>query len=160
MPDNLELSAQQIARTSKILGLEEFVIEKDFYVTRLIHALSDIKNDYYHLVFQGGTALSKAHQIIPRMSEDVDFRIAYRSQYDELGRHARRKKLQDFRHGIMALIQKEGFGLKEKPRVYYEGGYTVLKLTYDSIYHKDTASSLKPHISLDLFVSQLKTPTV
>jgi predicted nucleotidyltransferase component of viral defense system len=34
------------------------VIEKDYYVTQVIHALSDIQNEYFRLVFAGGTCLA------------------------------------------------------------------------------------------------------
>src|SRR5437870_2342574 len=51
------------------------VVEKDYYVTQVIHALSDIQNEYFRLVFAGGTCLAKAHRIVDRMSEDIDFKI-------------------------------------------------------------------------------------
>jgi len=59
-----------IGTTSEILGLEDAVIEKDYYVTQIIHALSGTENDFFRLVFSGGTCLAKAHKIVKRMSED------------------------------------------------------------------------------------------
>lgn len=38
------------------------VIEKDYYVTQAIHALSDIQNEYFRLVFAGGTCLLYFHR--------------------------------------------------------------------------------------------------
>ncbi len=65
-----------ILATSEQLGLSQpSVVEKDIHVTRALHALSDCENEYFKLVFQGGTCLAKAHKIIKRMSEDCDFRI-------------------------------------------------------------------------------------
>jgi len=32
----------------------------------------------YELIFQGGTALSKAYSVTERMSEDCDFRICFK----------------------------------------------------------------------------------
>lgn len=51
------------------------IVEKDYYVTQVIHALSNIENEYFRVVFAGGTCLAKAHKIVRRMSEDVDFKI-------------------------------------------------------------------------------------
>lgn len=64
-----------IESTSEYLELENAVVEKDYYVTQVIHALSDTEDDYFRLVFAGGTCLAKAHKIVKRMSEDVDFKI-------------------------------------------------------------------------------------
>jgi predicted nucleotidyltransferase component of viral defense system len=64
-----------ISVTRQHIRLSEAVIEKDYYVTQAIHALSGIENEYFRLVFSGGTCLAKAHKIVKRMSEDVDFKI-------------------------------------------------------------------------------------
>lgn len=70
-----ETLLHQISDTGEILALDEAVIEKDCYVTQVIHALSNLENEYFRLVFCGGTCLAKAHKIVSRMSEDVDFKI-------------------------------------------------------------------------------------
>lgn len=36
-----------ITTTGELLGLEDLVIEKDYYVTQIIHALSEVENDYF-----------------------------------------------------------------------------------------------------------------
>jgi hypothetical protein len=73
MLDNKVL--QLINEAGVILELPTTVIEKDYYVTQVIHILSDTENEYFRLVFAGGTCLAKAHKIVKRMSEDVDFKI-------------------------------------------------------------------------------------
>ena len=50
-----------ISDASEILGLNETVVEKDYYVTQVIHALSTVENEHFQLIFCGGTALAKAH---------------------------------------------------------------------------------------------------
>ena len=57
------------------IDLLEAVIEKDYYVTYVINALSNLENDHFRLIFAGGTCLAKAHRLVKRMSEDVDFKI-------------------------------------------------------------------------------------
>ncbi len=56
------------------------ILEKDYYVTRIIHALSGIENECFRLIFAGGTCLAKAHKIVKRMSEDVDFKIQLKNK--------------------------------------------------------------------------------
>src|SRR5690348_556489 len=64
-----------IDATKLELDLSESVIEKDYYVTEILGLLSKIKNEYFDLIFCGGTCLAKAHRIVKRMSEDVDFKF-------------------------------------------------------------------------------------
>ncbi|MBY0545530.1 MAG: nucleotidyl transferase AbiEii/AbiGii toxin family protein [Gammaproteobacteria bacterium] len=56
---------------SEFSSLPARVIEKDYYLTQVIHLLSDIQDDHFSFVFQGGTALAKAHKIVDRMSEKI-----------------------------------------------------------------------------------------
>ena len=51
------------------------LVEKDLYVVKAIAALAAIDAAPFTLVFGGGTALARAHKIIRRMSEDMDFKI-------------------------------------------------------------------------------------
>ena len=37
------------------LNLSPKVVEKDYHVTKVLHLLSNIKNEHYDLIFQGGT---------------------------------------------------------------------------------------------------------
>ncbi|MCD9017513.1 nucleotidyl transferase AbiEii/AbiGii toxin family protein [Parachryseolinea silvisoli] len=54
--------------------LREIFIEKDYWVTRVLKNLAE--SQYAdHVVFKGGTALSKAHGCIERFSEDIDLAI-------------------------------------------------------------------------------------
>lgn len=52
------------------------IVEKDWYVTQVLHAMSDVKHPYFQLIFIGGTCLAKGHRVVERMSEDIDFKIA------------------------------------------------------------------------------------
>ena len=48
------------------------IVEKDYWATQLLRALSVLQPDGYQFVFSGGTCLAKAHQNTFRMSEDID----------------------------------------------------------------------------------------
>lgn len=66
---------QILATAATKLGLTEQVIEKDAWVTMVLEALFTIPGIGDHLVFKGGTSLSKGYNLISRFSEDIDFAI-------------------------------------------------------------------------------------
>jgi len=66
--EQIELFNQAAA----ITGLPPFAIEKDAWVTLVLRMLFSSKINS-HIVFKGGTSLSKVYGLIERFSEDVDF---------------------------------------------------------------------------------------
>ncbi len=56
-------------------GLSPVIVEKDFWVCWMLGVLyqSPLRN---HLVFKGGTSLSKVFQVIHRFSEDIDLSLS------------------------------------------------------------------------------------
>ncbi|WP_260738816.1 nucleotidyl transferase AbiEii/AbiGii toxin family protein [Tunturiibacter lichenicola] len=92
MPDSyFQLStknqASAIAAASDASGRAPYLLEKDIWV---VWALSTLFQSELgaHLVFKGGTALSKAHKVITRFSEDVDLTYDIRALAPELVRSA------------------------------------------------------------------------
>jgi len=60
-----------IQEVSKQVGLETFIVEKDYWVSFILKNLT--KSEFAEeIVFKGGTCLSKAYNLIERFSEDVD----------------------------------------------------------------------------------------
>jgi predicted nucleotidyltransferase component of viral defense system len=49
--------------------------EKDWYTTKVLNALTQVRDPRFQLVFSGGTSLSKGYQLIERFSEDIDFKV-------------------------------------------------------------------------------------
>jgi predicted nucleotidyltransferase component of viral defense system len=64
--DDKTILSMQIEDTVNTLEslISKSAVEKDIYVTKIIHAMSQVEHEYYRLVFQGGTCLAKAHKII------------------------------------------------------------------------------------------------
>lgn len=56
-------------------GINPAFIEKDWYVTQIISLVSAFEFEDFGMIFTGGTALSKAHGLLERFSEDIDFRV-------------------------------------------------------------------------------------
>ena len=68
---NRDLFEEAILATSQSLKIPEIYIEKDYWVSLALYEIfhSPMAPD---AVFKGGTALSKCHKIINRLSEDID----------------------------------------------------------------------------------------
>ncbi len=69
--ENKELFRQAILATSQRLKMAEIYVEKDYWVTAALYQIFH-SNAAPFTVFKGGTALSKAHRLIERFSEDLD----------------------------------------------------------------------------------------
>lgn len=70
-----ELQLQVLEQTRSIEGLDQQVIEKDWWVTQVLRALYALPYSE-HLSFKGGTSLSKCWGLIERFSEDIDIGIS------------------------------------------------------------------------------------
>lgn len=57
---------------SRQRGLAPAILEKDYWVCQTLAALFSLPSLGDHLVFKGGTSLSKVYRLIDRFSEDVD----------------------------------------------------------------------------------------
>ncbi len=147
-----------VSETTDLLNLgNPSIVEKDFHVTRAIHAISELSNDYFILVFQGGTALAKAHRIVERMSEDCDFRIHLTEAGAKLSLNQRRNKLREFREQLIIYFEQLGFSAPDESfKVRDAGNYFQFALFYPSLYEKNAV--LRPHIQLEFMVITSKLP--
>jgi predicted nucleotidyltransferase component of viral defense system len=106
------------------------LVEKDWYVVRALAAIAAIDPGEFRLVFGGGTALSRAHKLTKRMSEDVDFKIVCTTKPS-------RRALRGLRTDITDALLAAGFAFdpeNEKHRVsMYRGEYTKYMLPYEAL---------------------------
>jgi len=74
---NLPVEKQQelFKQLSFKTGIQPQAIEKDAWVTLVLRIIFNSKISE-HLIFKGGTSLSKAYKLIQRFSEDVDLAIS------------------------------------------------------------------------------------
>lgn len=146
---------QQITELADYLDLNEYVVEKDWYVTKAIAIVTQIPNDYFDLVFQGGTSLAKAHRIIERMSEDCDFRVRLKASGQGLSKEFKRRALRQFRHDIVDALQTAGFTIDSQAvRVRNEGKFMGLRAEYPSDFAH--IEMMKPFIALEFFLAEVK----
>ena len=146
-----------INKTAGILGLDASTIEKDYYVTQIIHALSGIENEYFRLVFCGGTCLAKAHKVVQRMSEDVDFKIERKLAAADFSKSHMLKELKAFRLELQSKLDIPHLTATE-PVVRNEGKYSRVELTYPSVFTIN--DNLRPHILFEFTLSNLRCDVV
>lgn len=149
-----KLNEQQIRKTAIHLGLPADFIRKDYFVTKAIRQLTTIKNDYFELIFQGGTSLSKGYCLINRLSEDIDFRVRLKPSVSHLGTNAKRTQLRLYRNLLVDTLVKAGFGVQPQDvRVFYEGRYMSIRASFEGA---GGIAYLKPHIAVDCFLGELE----
>jgi len=70
-----EQRAEAFQEAAAQLGFSQAIIEKDFWVCWSLDKLFALPSFGDHLIFKGGTSLSKAYDVIHRFSEDVDLSL-------------------------------------------------------------------------------------
>ena len=136
-------------------GINEAFIEKDWFVTQAIKILAENQYLDFFIVFTGGTSLSKAHKLIERFSEDIDFRVIAPSLEGQ-GASKMRKALSDFKNYVAGLLEKEFQVLAVNAR---DGNrHIMINLAYTSVC--EPAEVLRPHIKLELTLSTLLLPSI
>jgi predicted nucleotidyltransferase component of viral defense system len=133
----------------------EALVEKDWHVVRALAAIAAADKGPFQLVFQGGTALSRAHRLIERMSEDIDIKIISEGPPP-------RPALRRLRESITGELHKAGFTFDPKNREHlksnYESRYTLYRLPYEPIAAGQGA--LRPEIQIETSVWPMRRPPV
>jgi predicted nucleotidyltransferase component of viral defense system len=135
--------------TSLLLQIEEVFIEKDWFVTKLIKdTYGFTSSEPLELIFSGGTALSKAHNVIKRFSEDVDFRIHSPLPY-------KRTMLSRWRKAMICHLRDQGWQISdENIRARDEGRYVGIQIDYPT--HYPQHRSLRPRLKLEFRARQVQ----
>lgn len=146
-----------IEEVAQIKGISEAFIEKDWFVTQAIKIISNINFDDYTIVFTGGTALSKAHHLIQRFSEDVDFRVIAQ-RLEQVSKSQQSKNLSTFKAAIISNLRTY-FEINDEQITARNGNkFVAIEINYPSFFTR--ANTLRPHILLELTVSQLLLPAI
>jgi hypothetical protein len=135
------------------------LVEKDLYVVKAIAALAAIDAAPFTLVFGGGTALARAHKIIRRMSEDVDFKIVPLPAAP-ISRSGLRRALGRLSDQVTAALHAAGFAFNPKSctRSRNENRYTVWQLPYAA--DSGAGEGLRPTIQIELTYAPLRQAPV
>jgi hypothetical protein len=105
------------------------LVEKDFYVVRALAAIAAIDTEPLHLIFGGGTELSRAHRLIRRMSEDIDLRIV------AVAGSPSRGLLRRLREQVTGALLGAGFEFNPKDPAHRgnESRYSVVEMAADKL---------------------------
>ena len=112
----------QAAEHFRSRRLRPAIIEKDYYVTEALRTIATAATD--HVIFKGGTSLSKGWNLIQRFSEDLDIFLDPQSFQPPLGKNAIDKELKRLRdvvgaHPALDFVSGEsqtigGFGRNDR----------------------------------------------
>src|SRR3989344_123352 len=93
---------EEIFRLSIATGFSHRLLEKDYYLTKMLHKISErrIKN----LVFKGGTCLNKCYLGFYRLSEDLDF--VFNQDVKGLSKTQIKKILDNLRGRIFEILNE------------------------------------------------------
>ena len=84
--DTPEHRDEAFGQAAAELGIAKAIVEKDFWVCWSLQHLFSLPSFGNHMIFKGGTSLSKAYNVIHRFSEDVDLSL----DREKLGFHGDR----------------------------------------------------------------------
>lgn len=170
---SIERRIQILQQTAARTGIRVHAIEKDWWITLTLKAIFDTPWAS-HLVFKGGTSLTKSWNIIERFSEDIDLAIdkeflgfegePNKSKIERLRRKASSFVSREFKEGLTkSLLQlglkAEQFKLLAK---YAEDSIRdpqVLELQYQSILEPDPNPYLKDIILIEIGARSLREPS-
>jgi predicted nucleotidyltransferase component of viral defense system len=136
--------------------LAEAVIEKDLLLTEVLQAINATEREGVGLIFCGGTCLSKAHGLINRMSEDIDFKLIVPQ---DMSGSARRRMLSRHSKRLTRDFEQLGFHVPADQIVARdENSYVCLNLHYKSRF--PPVASLRTEIKVELNARPPVLPTL
>lgn len=143
-----EAFEELIVGAANELAIPTNVIEKDYYVTITLKALSKKLKD---MAFKGGTSLTKCYQLLDRFSEDID--ISYTAESGTPG-DARKRQL---KKAVVVTMEELGFPITNLDMTRSRRHYNCYRATYPSMYEQ--SNILKPELVVETYVALLPFPT-
>lgn len=139
---------------SNQLGIGAAFVEKDWHVTRVIKIIAGLQYEHFQIIFTGGTALAKAHDLLQRFSEDVDFRVITLPEKPQ-----NRKSLSRFKDAVIEGLRQNGFVINaDQIRARDENRFFSVELDYESYFTR--TDTLRPHIQVEVKVTNLQRPPI
>ncbi len=153
---SVDITLRDLLEVQAYFGLPSpALVEKDFYVVKALAAVVAINTAPLGLIFGGGTALSRAHRLIRRMSEDIDLKVT-------AAKEPSRGELRRLRESMTDALLGAGFrfdpGNPEHRRTGNQNRYTIYRLPYEPLARGQGA--LRPEIKIEVTVWPLWRPAV
>lgn len=149
-------------------GMSAFAVEKDWWVTISLAIIFEMEAGK-HLVFKGGTSLSKAYKLIERFSEDVDLAIdrsflGFSGDLSKNQRTALRKAASAYTAGTFFTELQAKFAEKGLDNVTFtlvdakdsDQDPRIIEIYYPNIIQ--TPGYLEPRVQIEIGCRSLKEP--
>lgn len=167
--DNAEKAAI-FAEIATQIGMSPFAVEKDWWVSRTLEIIFQM-SIAEHLVFKGGTSLSKAWKLINRFSEDIDLAIdkeffeGYQGEISKTQIGKLRKVAGAYTTGTFFEELKEAFGSRGFAGLKFvvidakdsDQDPRVLEIYYPNVIKSDT-EYLLPRVQIEVSCRSLREP--
>lgn len=153
---------------SEKTGMSAFAVEKDWWVVQALTCIFEL-DDSKHLVFKGGTSLSKSWGLIERFSEDVDLAIdrsflGFKGELSKNQRTELRKKASSYTSGEFKqkleqkFIEKgfEGLTFKLVEAVDSDQDPRIIEIYYPNLIQKP--EYLEARVQIEVGCRSLKEP--
>ncbi|RDU96016.1 nucleotidyl transferase AbiEii/AbiGii toxin family protein [Trinickia dinghuensis] len=175
--ETLKAEIEDAANAGMLGNLPPAAAEKDIHITDALFPLSRVRLAHVahqrdrargdcclarvevltHLVFAGGTCLSKAHGLIDWMSEDIDVKVVLDAVPDGYALpqgQTNRKRLGDLHDEVERRLKSAGFEFaqtenSENPLCRDSRRYYCLALSYEGRF-RDVSGVLRPQLKLEL----------
>lgn len=139
--------SELITRVSEEDGINEAIIEKDYYVTMFLRELCKIDS---RVIFKGGTSLSKCYGLIERFSEDVDLNCGNGNLKPTV------RMRRDLKNAILTSAKIVGLKLEnaDPETIPYKRDYYQYFFSYESCFE---SNFLKKNVQIE---TSFRTPSV
>jgi hypothetical protein len=160
---------QEAARRRDVTDV---IIEKDFWVCWTLKRLVGNPDLAPHLIFKGGTSLSKAYRLIQRFSEDIDLTINRDAPYlskgsnpmeDGISSKERQRRIEDLKKNAQLFVEKlvlsrlqediaTALNWKDNWRLILDtedSSRQTLLFYYPKVFSYSESEYIKPHIKLE-----------
>lgn len=149
-------SLQELSKIQQHLGIRSSaLVERDWHSIKALASIAALDTSALRLVFGGGTALSRAYRVVPRLSEDIDLRIvaADTPEYPELRR---------MRDDLTNALLDAGFKFDPTNTAHrelrHEDTHTVYRIPYEPL--AEPYGALRPEIQIETSVLPLRRPAI
>jgi hypothetical protein len=156
-------------QVSTLSGLPANAIEKDWWVTLALKAIFALP-DSEHIVFKGGTSLSKGWNLIERFSEDIDLAIdpkflgfegdLTRKQVHKLREESVKFIKTKFKNDLDSKLKElgiTGFELKVQDNIQSDTDPVKLELHYNSV--TENSDYLSAQVLIEIGARSLMEPS-
>lgn len=145
----MSLDADTLNEIASELGVDVSFIEKDWYACQTLKAISSIEDENFTIIFSGGTSLSKAHGLIQRFSEDLDFRCLYTNS---MSGNQQKKARSMLREQIVESVQQLDDLEIATEQMQVASNYIKFPVLYNSLFGQHQA--LRPHLEIEFSFTQ------